>query len=55
MTQTQTLPLRQKPIRTFAAALLFAIVYLGVLALVFAPKELIAVQSGAIFADGHGP
>lgn len=43
---TQALPARSTSIRTFAAVALFAIVYLGVMVLVFAPKDLLSVQSG---------
>jgi hypothetical protein len=46
----EVLPSRAKPARNFAAVALFLIVYLGVLAVVFAPRDLIAVDTGAIFA-----
>jgi hypothetical protein len=49
----QVLPSRPKTIRTYAAVALFLAVYVGVLIFVFAPKEMIAVRSGAIFAEGE--
>lgn len=39
--------------RTYAAVALFLIVYLGVLGVVLAPRDMIAAQTGAIFADGN--
>jgi len=45
------LPSRPKSIRTYAAVAVFLVVYLGVLIVVFAPKEMISVRSGAIFAE----
>ncbi len=50
---TQVLPSRSRPIRTYAAIALFLAVYVGVLVLVFAPKDMIAAQSGAIFAESE--
>jgi hypothetical protein len=50
---TEVLPSRPRSKRTYAAAALFLIVYLGVLAVVFAPREMIAAQTGAIFADSN--
>ncbi len=35
--------------RTYAAVAVFLMVYLGVLVVVFAPREMIASQSGAAF------
>ncbi len=46
----QALPSRAKPIRTYASVLLFLAVYVGVLVVVFAPKDMISAQTGAIFA-----
>lgn len=40
------LPSRTTPLRTYSAIALFLVVYLGVLALIFAPKDLIYVESG---------
>lgn len=48
----EVLPSRPKPVRTYAAAAVFLLVYLGVLVLVFAPKDMIAADTGAIFAEG---
>jgi hypothetical protein len=45
----EVLPSRARSIRTYAAIGLFIAVYLGVLVLVLAPREMIAVQSGAVF------
>ena len=42
---TQILPSRTRPARTYAAVALFLAVYAGVLVFVFAPKDMIAVQS----------
>ncbi|MBL9050103.1 MAG: hypothetical protein JNK19_08330 [Tabrizicola sp.] len=39
------LPSRTRPARTYAAVALFLVVYLGVLAFVFAPKDMISAQS----------
>jgi hypothetical protein len=39
------LPSRTRPARNFAAIALFLVVYLGVLAFVFAPKDMISAQS----------
>lgn len=50
---TQVLPARSRTIRTYAAVALFLAVYVGVLVVVFAPKDMIAAQSGAIFAEGE--
>lgn len=49
----QVLPARNRTFRTYAAVALFLVVYVGVLIVVFAPKDMIAVQSGAIFAEGE--
>jgi hypothetical protein len=43
------LPSRAKSLRTYAAIALFLAVYVGVLVVVFAPRDMIAVQSGAAF------
>lgn len=40
------LPSRSTPIRTYSAIILFLAVYAGVLVLVFAPHDMIAVESG---------
>lgn len=42
---TQVLHSRSRPARTYAAVALFLAVYVGVLVFVFAPKDMIAVQS----------
>jgi hypothetical protein len=42
---THVLPSRTRPARTYAALALFLAVYTGVLVFVFAPKDLISVQS----------
>jgi hypothetical protein len=39
------LPSHARPVGTYAAIAVFVFVYLGVLAFVFAPKDMIAVQS----------
>lgn len=44
---TEVLPSRSTPIRTYSALAVFLAVYVGVLVVVFAPRDLIAVQSGA--------
>ncbi|MCX7287548.1 MAG: hypothetical protein NTW20_08295 [Rhodobacterales bacterium] len=49
---TQVLPPRTRSFRTYAAGLVFLAVYLGVIAVVLAPKDMIGVQTGAIFAEG---
>jgi hypothetical protein len=46
----QALPSRAKSFRTYASVLVFLAVYLGVLVVVFAPKDMISAQTGAIFA-----
>lgn len=46
---SQALPRRTRAYGTYAAIALFIVVYLGVLGVVLAPRETIAVQSGAIF------
>lgn len=43
---SQVLPSRSTPIRTYSAIALFLVVYVGVLVLIFAPKDLISSQSG---------
>ncbi len=48
---TQVLPPRTRSIRTYAAIFVFLAVYLGVLAVVLAPKDMIGVQTGAFFAE----
>jgi hypothetical protein len=42
----EVLPSRARPVRSYAAIALFLAVYAGVLILVLAPREMIAVQSG---------
>ena len=42
---SHVLPSRSRPARTYAAVALFLLVYVGVLVFVFAPKDLISVQS----------
>lgn len=42
---SQILQSRTRPTRTYAAVALFLAVYVGVLVFVFAPKDMIAVQS----------
>ena len=44
-------PVRAKSIRTYAAVLVFLAVYAGVLVVVFAPRDMISAESGAIFAE----
>lgn len=46
---TQILQSRTRPARTYAAVALFLAVYAGVLVFVFAPKDMIAVQSPTAF------
>lgn len=46
---TEVLPSRPRSKRSYAAVALFLFVYLGVLVVVFAPRDMIAVQSGAAF------
>jgi len=43
---------QSRPGRTYAAIVLFVAVYLGVLAFVVAPKDMIAAQSPTAFVDG---
>jgi hypothetical protein len=45
------LPSRTRSAKPYAALVLFIAVYLGVLGFVFAPKDLIAVQSGSVLVD----
>lgn len=47
----EVLPSRARQTRKFAAIVLFAIVYLGVLTLVFAPRDMISANTGAVFAE----
>lgn len=49
----EVLPSRSRTLRTYAAVALFLVVYVGVLIVVFAPKDMIAVQSGAVFSEGE--
>jgi hypothetical protein len=44
---------RAKSIRTYASVLLFLAVYAGVLVVVFAPKDMITAETGAIFAGNN--
>lgn len=48
---SDVLPSRPKSIRTYAAVALFLAVYVGVLIVVFAPKEMLSVRSGAVIAE----
>ncbi|WP_309668364.1 hypothetical protein [Tabrizicola sp.] len=48
---TQTLPSRSNSIRSYGAIALFVLVYLGVLVVVLAPRDLIAVQSGTVIRE----
>lgn len=43
------LPSRPTPIRTYSAIALFLAVYAVVLVLIFAPRDMIAADSGAAF------
>jgi hypothetical protein len=43
-------PTRPRSIRTYASILLFVAVYAGVLVVVFAPRDMISAETGAIFA-----
>ncbi len=45
----EVLSSRPRSKRTYGAVALFLVVYLGVLVVVFAPRDMIAVQSGAAF------
>lgn len=47
----EALPSRTRTYRTYAAIALFLAVYGGVMVVVLAPKDLIAVQSGSAFYD----
>jgi hypothetical protein len=44
-------PVRAKSIRTYGAVFLFLAVYAGVLVVVFAPRDMISAETGAIFAE----
>lgn len=46
---TEVLPNRSVSIRTYSAIALFLVVYVVVLVLIFAPRDLIAVDSGVAF------
>jgi hypothetical protein len=46
----QAAPVRARSIRTYVSVLLFLAVYAGVLVVVFAPRDMISAESGAIFA-----
>jgi hypothetical protein len=46
-------PARPKSIRTYASLLLFVAVYAGVLVVVFAPRDMISAETGAIFAGNN--
>ena len=46
------LPSRTRSTRTYAAIALFIAVYAGVLGVVFAPKDMISAQSGAVVPSG---
>lgn len=43
------LPSSSTPIRTYSAIALFLVVYVGVLFVIFAPRDMIAVESGVAF------
>ena len=49
----QASPVRAKSIRTYAAVLLFLAVYVGVLVVVFAPRDMISAETGAVFAESN--
>jgi hypothetical protein len=46
----QGAPARARSFRTYAAVLVFLAVYAGVLVVVFAPRDMISAETGAIFA-----
>jgi asparagine N-glycosylation enzyme membrane subunit Stt3 len=48
----EVLPSRTRAARNYTAIAVFIVVYLVVLGLVFAPKDMIAVQTGAVFVGG---
>lgn len=48
---TQTLPARSLPLQTYSALAVFIVVYLGVLLVVLAPREMIAAQPGSVLQD----
>jgi hypothetical protein len=45
------MPSHSRPVGTYAAIALFVVVYLGVLAFVLAPKDMIAAQSPTALAE----
>lgn len=45
------LPRRSTPLRTYSAIAVFLVVYIVVLGVIFAPKDMISAQTGAIFAE----
>jgi len=45
----EVMPSRPASFRTYSAIALFLAVYVGVLIVIFAPKDIIAVQSGVAF------
>jgi hypothetical protein len=45
----QEAPQRARSFRTYASVLLFLAVYAGVLIVVFAPRDMISAETGAIF------
>ena len=49
----QAAPARARSLRTYGAVLLFLVVYAGVLVVVFAPREMISAETGAIFAGSE--
>lgn len=48
---TQVLPSRPNSNRSYFAIAVFAVVYLGVLLVVFAPRDMIGVQSGSVIRE----
>jgi hypothetical protein len=47
----QVMHTRPSALRTYAAAALFAVVYIGAMVLVLAPREMITVESGTVIRD----
>ncbi len=50
---SDVLPSRARPTRNYAAIALFLAVYAGVLLIVLAPRDMIAVESGSVIREAN--
>ncbi|NJM81200.1 MAG: hypothetical protein HC844_00785 [Tabrizicola sp.] len=50
---SQVMSSRPAPLRTYAAAAIFALVYIGVMVLVISPPKMFVAESGSAMQEGE--